>query len=94
MDATDGKILHLLQTDASLTVKQIAEQIPLSVTPCWKRIQRLEAQGFIRGRVALLDPVKVNADVTVSGPIITAGNGLNALTRWSTTFRRWWRPTA
>ena len=65
MDATDGKILQLLQTDASLTVKQIAAQIPLSVTPCWKRIQRLEAQGFIRGRVALLDPVKVNANVTV-----------------------------
>ena len=65
MDATDRKILQLLQTDASLTVKQIAAQIPLSVTPCWKRIQRLEAHGFIRGRVALLDPVKVNANVTV-----------------------------
>jgi Lrp/AsnC family transcriptional regulator len=65
MDTTDGKILQLLQTDASLTVKQIAAQIPLSVTPCWKRIQRLESQGFIRSRVALLDPVKVNANVTV-----------------------------
>ena len=65
MDATDRKILQLLQTDASQTVKQIAAQIPLSVTPCWKRIQRLEADGFIRARVALLDPGKVNADVTV-----------------------------
>ena len=65
MDATDRKILQLLQTDASLTVKQIAAQIPLSVTPCWKRIQKLEADGFIRARVALLDPGKVNADVTV-----------------------------
>ena len=65
MDATDKKILNLLQTDASLTVKQIAEQISLSVTPCWKRIQKLEEQGFIRARVALLDPKKVNANVTV-----------------------------
>ena len=65
MDTTDRKILELLQTDASRTVKQIATQIPLSVTPCWKRIQKLEAEGFIRARVALLDPVKVNADVTV-----------------------------
>jgi Lrp/AsnC family transcriptional regulator len=65
MDATDRKILNLLQTDASLTVKQIAGQIPLSVTPCWKRIQKLEAEGYIRARVALLDPKKVNADVTV-----------------------------
>ena len=65
MDATDKKILNLLQTDASLTVKQIAEQIPLSATPCWKRIQKLEENGFIRARVALLDPKKVNANVTV-----------------------------
>lgn len=65
MDATDRKILNLLQTDASLTVKQIAEQIPLSVTPCWKRIQKLEQHGVIRARVALLDAARVNASVTV-----------------------------
>lgn len=65
MDATDWKILNILQTDASLTVKQIAEQIPLSVTPCWKRIQKLEDNDVIRARVALLDPKKVNANVTV-----------------------------
>jgi Lrp/AsnC family transcriptional regulator len=65
MDATDRKILDLLQRDASLTVKQVAAQIHLSVTPCWKRIQKLEAQGFIRARVALLDPRKVDANVTV-----------------------------
>lgn len=65
MDSVDRKILNLLQVDASLTVKEIAGQIPLSVTPCWKRIQKLEAQGFIRARVALLDPEKVDANVTV-----------------------------
>lgn len=65
MDSTDMKILNLLQTDASLTVKQIAEQISLSVTPCWKRIQKLEQQGYIRARVVLLDPKMVNANVTV-----------------------------
>lgn len=65
MDATDKKILNLLQTDASLTVKQTAEQISLSVTPCWKRIQKLEEQGYIRARVALLDPKMINANVTV-----------------------------
>jgi len=65
MDSTDRKILNLLQTDASLTVKQIAQQVALSVTPCWKRIQKLEQNGFIRARVALLDPKKVNANVTV-----------------------------
>lgn len=65
MDTTDKRILDLLQMDASLTVKQIAEQISLSVTPCWKRIQKLEEQGYIRARVALLDPKRINANVTV-----------------------------
>lgn len=65
MDTTDKRILDLLQMDASLTVKQVAEQISLSVTPCWKRIQKLEEQGYIRARVALLDPKKINANVTV-----------------------------
>lgn len=65
MDATDRKILQLLQADADQTVKQIAARIPLSVTPCWKRIQKLEKDGVIRARVALLDPGKINAAVTV-----------------------------
>jgi Lrp/AsnC family transcriptional regulator len=65
MDSIDRKILELLQADAGLTVKQIAEQIPLSVTPCWKRMQKLESQGYIRARVALLDAAMVHAEVTV-----------------------------
>ena len=65
MDSVDRKILDLLQADASLTVKELAREIHLSATPCWIRIQKLEEQGFIRARVALLDPVKINANVTV-----------------------------
>jgi len=65
MDSIDREILNLLQQDASLTVKQIAARIHLSATPCWKRIQKLETQGYIRARVALLDPRLVDAGVTV-----------------------------
>jgi Lrp/AsnC family transcriptional regulator len=65
MDTTDRKILNLLQSDASMTVKEIAGQIHLSTTPCWKRIQKLEENGYIKARVALLDAEKVNASVTV-----------------------------
>ena len=83
MDSVDRKILNLLQADASLTVKQIAEQIPLSVTPCWKRIQKLEAQGFIRARVALLDPKKVNANVTVFVAIKTDQHTAEWIERFS-----------
>jgi Lrp/AsnC family transcriptional regulator len=83
MDLLDQKILNLLQLDASLTVKQIAGQIALSVTPCWKRIQKLEAQGFIRARVALLDPKKVNANVTVFVAIKTDQHSTEWIERFS-----------
>jgi len=84
MDLVDRKILNLLQADAGLTVKQIAAQIPLSVTPCWKRIRKLEAQGFIRARVALLDPEKVHANVTVFVAIKTSQH----TTEWVEQFSR------
>jgi Lrp/AsnC family transcriptional regulator len=87
MDSIDRKILNLLQTDASQTVKQIAGQIPLSVTPCWKRIQKLEAQGFIRARVALLDPGQVNANVTVFVAIKTNEHTTEWLDRFSLAVR-------
>ena len=64
-DVTDIKILDLLQRDASLSVAEIGKQVGLSTTPCWRRIQRLEEQGVIKQRVAILDPAKVNAGVTV-----------------------------
>ncbi|MEM7195404.1 MAG: Lrp/AsnC family transcriptional regulator [Pseudomonadota bacterium] len=64
LDAIDRKILALLQKDAAMTIKEIAERVHLSPTPCWKRIQRMEDEGVIVGRVALLDPNKVDAGVT------------------------------
>jgi len=65
MDAQDKKILSLLQQNATLSVAEIGERIGLSSTPCWRRIQKLEADGVIRRRVALLDPEKMNVAVTV-----------------------------
>jgi Lrp/AsnC family transcriptional regulator len=65
MDDFDKKILTLLQHDASMPVADIAEQVGLSTTPCWRRIRNLEASGVIRKRVAVLDAVKINAGVTV-----------------------------
>ena len=65
MDDLDRKILSLLQRDSTLVVADIAEQVGLSTTPCWRRIQNLEKAGVIRARVALLDPDKLNVGVTV-----------------------------
>jgi len=65
MDAIDKKILDILQIDTTLAVAEIAQKVGLSTTPCWRRIQKLEASGVIRSRVALLDAEKLNAGVTV-----------------------------
>ena len=59
MDTIDRKILAVLQRDASRSVAEIGNEVGLSSTPCWKRIQRLEADGIIRSRVALVDQDKV-----------------------------------
>lgn len=65
MDNTDKKILNLLQEDATLSIQELADRVNLSTTPCWKRIKRLEDDGIIKSRVALLDSDKVNLGVSV-----------------------------
>jgi Lrp/AsnC family transcriptional regulator len=65
MDRTDLKILAILQEDASLPVAEVAARVNLSQTPCWRRIQRLEAQGVIERRVALLNPEAVGVGISV-----------------------------
>ncbi len=64
-DAIDKKILRIVQEDATLTIDAIAERVHLSRTPCWRRIQRLERDGVIQGRVALLSPVRLGLKTTV-----------------------------
>jgi len=65
LDAIDRKILNVLQENASLSVAEIGERVGLSSTPCWKRIQRLEAHGVILKRVALVDQNKVGLGLSV-----------------------------
>ena len=65
LDAIDRKILAVLQEDASLSVAEIGERVGLSSTPCWKRIQRLEAEDIILRRVALVDQNKIGLGITV-----------------------------
>lgn len=59
LDPVDARILDLVQHDASLSVAEIAEQVGLSPSPCWRRIKRLEDAGVIRKRVTLLDSEKL-----------------------------------
>lgn len=82
MDAMDIKILAILQKDATIPVAEIGKAVGLSTTPCWRRIQRLEAAGIIRGRVAVLDPVKMNSGVTVFVSIKTDHHSLSWIERF------------
>ncbi len=84
IDMTDRRILHHLQRDTDMTIKDIAQKVHLSPTPCWKRIQRMEENGIIRARVALLDAAKVNAGVTVFIAIRTDQHNIE----WSKKFAR------
>jgi len=65
MDSIDKKILTCLQNDSTLSITEIAEQVNLSQTPCWRRIQNLEKNGIIKKRVAVLARDKINVGVTV-----------------------------
>lgn len=71
LDQMDIKILKILQEDCTLPVAEIGKQVGLSTTPCWRRIQKLEQDGIIERRVALLNPDAVGAGVTVFVAITT-----------------------
>lgn len=84
MDAIDRKILLTLQEDASLSVAEIGQRVGLSSTPCWKRIQRLEAEGVIQRRVAIVDQDKVGLGITVFVSVETDDHSQEWLNRFAT----------
>ena len=59
LDPVDSRILDLIQQDAGLSVAEIAERVGLSSSPCWRRIKRLEDDGILQRRVAILDREKL-----------------------------------
>src|SRR6202045_5561980 len=83
MDSIHRKILALLQEDASLSVAEIGNRVGLSSTPCWKRIQRLEADGVLIKRVALIDQDKLGLGVTVFVSIETGDHSQDWLDRFA-----------
>mgnify|MGYP001018564514 CR=1 FL=1 len=85
MDAIDRKILAVVQQDASLSVAEIGQRVGLSSTPCWKRLQRLEADGVIQRRVAIVDAEKIGLGVTVFVSIETGDHSNDWLARFADT---------
>jgi Lrp/AsnC family transcriptional regulator len=85
MDAIDKKILAVLQEDASLSVAEIGNRVGLSSTPCWKRIQRLEADGVVQKRVALVDQDRIGLGVTVFVSVETGDHSQDWLKQFAQT---------
>ncbi|WP_299801736.1 Lrp/AsnC family transcriptional regulator [uncultured Shewanella sp.] len=64
LDKVDRQLLTMLQHDVTLSLNELAKAVNLTTTPCWKRLKRLEEEGVINKRVALLDPSKIGVDFT------------------------------
>lgn len=75
LDPFEKKILRELQQDASLTTAELAERVGLSATPCWRRINRLEQEGYIRARVALVDRRKVGLNAHIFAQVKLNAHG-------------------
>jgi len=75
LDPFEKKILRELQQDASLTTAELAERVGLSATPCWRRINRLEQDGYIRARVALVDRRKVGLNAHIFAQVKLNAHG-------------------
>jgi Lrp/AsnC family transcriptional regulator len=87
LDRTDVRILDLLQAHGDLSAAQVAERLSLTASTCWRRITRLEEQGVILRRVALLDREKLGLSVMVFSHVKLAGHGRDALLRFERAVR-------
>ena len=83
LDRFDREILRLITADASLSLAEIAGKVGLTPTPCWKRIRRMEQDGIILRRVAVLDPTKVGLPVSVFVEIETSDHSSDWLARFA-----------
>lgn len=87
LDAYDRRILALLQEDAALSSAQIAEQVGLSQSPCWRRIQRLKDEGIIRRQVTLLDRKKVGLNTQIFAEVKLNAHGRSNFTEFTAAIR-------
>ncbi|MDO6497515.1 Lrp/AsnC family transcriptional regulator [Photobacterium sanguinicancri] len=74
IDQVDRTLLRLLQQDGTLSLAELADKVNLTTTPCWKRLKRLEENGILRQRVALLDPILLGLSFTAFVQIKTSNH--------------------
>lgn len=87
LDRVDRRILDLLQREGALPVAEVASRTGLSTTTCWRRIQQLEHEGVIRGRVALLDRSALGLDVTIFAHVKLSTQGRDAIASFAEAIR-------
>jgi Lrp/AsnC family transcriptional regulator len=83
LDRIDREILRIIMQDASRSLAEIAAEVGLTPTPCWKRIRRMEEQGVITGRVALVDPAKVGLPISVFVAVETGDHSAEWIGRFA-----------
>lgn len=83
-DEFDRRILRILQTDGERPVAEIADEVGLSTSPCWRRIKRMEESGLIARRVALVDRRKANVPMTIFVSVRAPSHSIE----WSEAFRQ------
>ena len=89
MDTIDKKILSILQKDISLPLSDIAKRIGISKTPCWNRIRKLEEEGVIKDKVAILDNYKINLPIIVFLSISVSHHTQEWLKKFSETVNKY-----
>jgi len=84
IDSFDRKILQALQKNSDYSMAELGEIVGLSHTPCWRRVKRLQEEGIIKGKVALIDPDKLDLSVTVYTYITIKSHAEESLTAFET----------
>ena len=87
LDRLDLRLLDVLQRNGALSVAEVASQLKLSTTTCWRRIQQLEQDGVIKARVALLDRNALGLDVTMFAQVKLATTGRDAIAKFEEAIR-------
>ena len=87
LDSYERRILEVLQEDAGLSTAAVAERVGLSASPCWRRIDRLERDGFIKRKVAIVDRKKVGLNAQIFAQVKLNAHGRANLDEFSSAIR-------
>lgn len=87
LDRLDIRILSVLQEDATLSAAEIAERVGTATATCWRRMQKLERDGLVRARVALLDRERLGMNLMVFAHVKLANHGRDSLARFEQAVR-------